>query len=42
MFLKCAYGNMNDLYNIFEKLHPKIKFTIEHRFKELPFLDILT
>ena len=30
-------GDINELHN----LHPKIKFTMEHSSKELPFLDIL-
>ena len=32
--------NINDLHNIFQNLHPKIKFTMEYSCKELPFLDI--
>ena len=31
---------MNELHNILQNLHPKIKFTMDS-FKELPFLDIL-
>ena len=30
---------MNDLHNLHQNLHPKIKFIIEHHFKKLPFLD---
>ena len=33
--------NINNLYNLLQNLNLKIKFTIEHNFKELPFLDIL-
>ena len=28
------------LHNLLQNLHPKIKFPMEHSFKELPFLDI--
>ena len=31
----------NGLYNLLSNLLPKIKFIIEHNFKELLFLDIL-
>ena len=31
----------NDVHNLPQNLHPKIKFTIENNLKELPFLDIL-
>ena len=30
-----------DLYILHQNLHPKIKLTMEHSFKELPFLDVL-
>ena len=41
IFWKCPRGNINDLHNLLQNLRPKIKFTKEHSFKELPFLDIL-
>ena len=41
IFLKCSWGNINNLLNLDQNLHPKIKVTIEHNFKELLFLDIL-
>ena len=34
-------GDINELYNLLQNLHPEIKFTMEHSSKELPFLDIL-
>ena len=34
-FLECVY------LRLLQNLHPKIKFTMEHSSKELPFLDIL-
>ena len=34
-------GDINDLQNLLQNLHPKIKFTKEHSAKELQFLDIL-
>ena len=34
-------GNVNNLHKLLQNLHPKIKFTIEHNFKELLVLDIL-
>ena len=34
-------GDINELHNLQQNLHPKIKFTMEHSSKELPFLDIL-
>ena len=37
----CSWGRINVLHNLFQNLHPKMKFTIEHNFKELAFLDIL-
>ena len=33
-------GDINELHDLLQKLHPKIKFTMEHCSKELPFLDI--
>ena len=41
IILKCPWGDINKLHNLIQNLHPKIKFTIEHSSKELPFLDIL-
>ena len=40
-FLKCSWGNINDLHNLLQNLHPKIYFIIEQNFKEVSFLDIL-
>ena len=34
-------GQDYDLQNLFQNLHPKIIFTIEHTFKEQPFFEIL-
>ena len=34
-------GRHNELQNLLQNLHPKIKFTMEHSSKELLFLDIL-
>ena len=31
---------MTDLPNLLQNLHPNINFTMEHNFKELPFLGI--
>ena len=33
-------GNIYELHNLPQNLRPKIKFTMEHRFKELLLLDI--
>ena len=41
IFWKCPRGDINELHNLLQNLHSKIKFTIEHSLKELPFLDIL-
>ena len=35
------YGDINELLNLLQNLLPKIKFTMEHSSKDLPFLDIL-
>ena len=40
IFWKCPWRNINELHNLLQNLHPKIKFTMEYGFKELPFLDI--
>ena len=40
-FWKCPYGNINELLNLLQNLHSKIKFTMEHISEELSFLDIL-
>ena len=40
IFWKYQWGNINKLLNLFQNLHPKIKWTMEHSFKEFPFLDI--
>ena len=42
IFWKFPWGNINELHNLLQNLHPKIKLTFEHSFKELPFLHILT
>ena len=34
-------GDINELYELLQNLHPKIKLTMEHSLKELLFLDIL-
>ena len=31
----------NELHNLLQSRHPRLKFTTEHSFKELAFLDIL-
>ena len=36
-----AHGKMDELHNLLQNLHSKIKFAMEHSSKELPFLDIL-
>ena len=41
IFWKCPWGDINELYNQLQNLHPKIKFTMQHSSKELPSLDIL-
>ena len=41
IFSKCPWGDISELYNLLQNLHPKIKFTMEHSSKELPFFDIL-
>ena len=39
--LKCSWGDINELHNLLQNQHLKIKFTMEHSLKELLFLDIL-
>ena len=39
IFWKRPWGNINNLQNLLQ--NPKIKFTMEYSFKELPFLYIL-
>ena len=34
-------GDINELHDLQQYLHPKIEFTMEHSLKQLPFLDIL-
>ena len=34
-------GDINELHDLLQNVHPQIKFTMEHSLKELPFLDIL-
>ena len=40
IFWKYTWGDINELHELLQNLHPKIKFTMEHSSKELPFLDI--
>ena len=39
--LEMPLGDIYELHNLLQNLHPKIKFTMEYSSKELPFLDIL-
>ena len=41
IFWKCPWEDINELHNLLQNLHPKIKFTMEHSSKELLFLDII-
>ena len=41
IFWKCPRGDINELNNLLPNLHPKIKFTMIHSSKELPFLTSL-
>ena len=41
IFWKCPSGNIGDFHNFLQNLHPKIKFTMEHSFKELLFLHFV-
>ena len=41
IFWKYPWGDINKLHDLQQNLHLKIKFTMEHSLKELPFLDIL-
>ena len=41
IFWKYPRGDINELHDLLQNLHPKIKFTGEHSLKELSFLDIL-
>ena len=41
IFWEWPWGDINELHNLLQNLHPKIEFTMEHSSKELPFLDIL-
>ena len=36
IFWKCPWGSIDDLHNLHQNLHPKIKFTMKHSFKEIP------
>ena len=38
IFWKCPWGDINELHNLLQNLHHKIKFTLEHNSKELPFI----
>ena len=40
-FILCPWGNINELHQLLQNLHPKMKFTMEYNSKEQPFLDIL-
>ena len=37
---KFSWANINELLYFFENLHREIKFTAEHNFKKISFLDI--
>ena len=37
LFCKCPGRDINELHNLLPNLHPKIKFTMKHSSKELPF-----
>ena len=41
IFWKYTRGDINELHELLQNLHTKIKFIMEHILKELPFLDIL-
>ena len=38
---KRQWSNINDFCKLLPNLHSKIKFIMEHSFRNLPFLDIL-
>ena len=33
--LECPRGDVNELHNLLQNLHPKMKFTMEHSSKEI-------
>ena len=37
IFWKCPWGDINELHNLLQNLHPKIKFTFEHSSKKYHF-----
>ena len=39
--LEVPMRDINELHDLLQNLHPKIKFTMEHSLEEVPFLDIL-
>ena len=41
IFWKGSWGNINDIHNRLQTLHPMIKLTTEENLKEQTFLDIL-
>ena len=41
IFWKCSGGNVNNLHNLLQNLHPKIEFINEYNLQEPPFLDTL-
>ena len=41
IFWKPPWQDINELHELLQNLHPKIKFTMEHSLEEPPFLDIL-
>ena len=41
LFWKWPWGDINELHHLLQNVLPKIKFTMEHSSKELPFLDSL-
>ena len=41
MVWKYSWGNINNLHNLPQNIHPKIKFSVEYNIREITFLDIL-
>ena len=41
LFWKYLWVDIYELHDLLQNLYPKIKFTMKHSLKELPFLDIL-
>ena len=38
---KSSWGDIKDLYQTLQNMHPNINFTIEYSYSEIPFLDIM-